>query len=337
MKRLKKMLSYTRDHDSEGERLFVKQFIMPYKPTVFNDPLGEALALVIDVADKNNVVPPVLWSCHVDTVHAATAPTRQTVIYDREGGMMYKQDGLPLGADDGAGVWLLLNMIDAKVPGVYIFHRGEECGGIGSRGMVAHHTPFLEQFKYAIAFDRKGETSIITEQMNGVCCSDTFALGLAKALNDTNPLLAYVPDSTGLFTDTANYRRIIPECTNVSVGYANEHSADELLDVWHLEALRSAVIEAFQEGTGILPVKRDHTAADVSTRLWSGFGATTYNEFTDVNPQDAMDVVNMSFKDLVQWVRMTDPDVVADFLYALSEEIVYQPQDRQEASNEQYN
>jgi len=29
MKRLKKMLSYTRDHDSEGERLFVKQFIMP--------------------------------------------------------------------------------------------------------------------------------------------------------------------------------------------------------------------------------------------------------------------------------------------------------------------
>ena len=294
------MLSYTRDHDSEGERLFIKQFIMPYKPTVFNDPLGEALALVIDVADKNNVVPPVLWSCHVDTVHAATAPTRQTVIYDGGSGIMSKQDGLPLGADDGAGVWLLLNMIDATVPGVYIFHRGEECGGIGSRGMVAHHISFLEQFKYAIAFDRKGETSIITEQRNGVCCSNEFALGLAKALNDTNPLLAYAPDDTGLFTDTANYRRIIPECTNVSVGYANEHSAEELLDTWHLALLRDALIEAFQEGTGILPVKRDHTAENVSMRLWSGFGAAPHDyAFAGVTPQDAVDVESIPFDDLV--------------------------------------
>ena len=133
-----------------------------------------------------------------------------------------------------------------------------------------------------------------------MCCSNEFALGLAKALNDTNPLLAYAPDDTGLFTDTANYRRIIPECTNVSVGYANEHSAEELLDTWHLALLRDALIEVFQEGTGILPVKRDHTAENVSMRLWSGFGAAPHDyAFAGVTPQDEVDVESIPFDDLV--------------------------------------
>jgi hypothetical protein len=156
MKRLIKMLSHTRDHGSVGERVFTKKFIMPYKPTAFFDPEGNVLALVIDVADKHSVVPPVLWSSHLDTVHLASDPQRQHVQYDEGCGLMYKTDGMPLGADNAAGVWLLLNMIDAKVPGSYIFHRGEECGGIGSGGMAVHHRTFLEQFKYAIAFDRKG-------------------------------------------------------------------------------------------------------------------------------------------------------------------------------------
>ena len=38
-----------------------------------------------------------------------------------------------------AGIWLLLEMIDAGVPGVYALHYGEERGGVGSSGLAEHH------------------------------------------------------------------------------------------------------------------------------------------------------------------------------------------------------
>ena len=37
-----------------------------------------------------------------------------------------------LGGDDGTGVWLMTKLIEAGVPGRYIFHRAEEVGGRGS-------------------------------------------------------------------------------------------------------------------------------------------------------------------------------------------------------------
>jgi len=166
MKRLAKMLRYRRAHDSTGERVYIKKFILPYHPSVFRDPVtNEVLAFVVDVADENKVVPPMLWSCHVDTVHTMEDSNKdfmQEVLYDEECAMFYKGDGKPLGADDAAGVWLLLEMIDAGVPGSYIFHRGEERGGIGSGGMADHHAAWLSQFSYAVAFDRRDNCSIIT-------------------------------------------------------------------------------------------------------------------------------------------------------------------------------
>lgn len=39
----------------------------------------------------------------------------------------------------------------------------------------------------------------------------------------------------GIFTDTANYDRIVPECTNFSVGYDRHHSKNEFQDLDYLE------------------------------------------------------------------------------------------------------
>jgi hypothetical protein len=38
----------------------------------------------------------------------------------------------------------------------------------------------------------------------------------------------------GIYTDTAEYSDIIPECSNLSVGYAQEHSPRESLDTEHV-------------------------------------------------------------------------------------------------------
>ena len=302
IKRLQAMLTYCRPHGGEGEKQFVERFIRPYEPEEIKDIAGEVLAYVVGVGKVKDA--PVLWCAHVDTVHTQLAPVKQTIVYDEEGGMIYKDDKImPLGADDGAGVWMLLEMIDAGVPGTYLFHRGEERGGIGSRAIAAQYTAFLSPHKYAIAFDRRGTGDIITEQMCGVCCSDEFAEAFAALLG-----MDYKPDNTGSFTDTANYINIIPECTNVSVGYNNEHSPNETLDVWHLKSLRDAVVAAFKTGI-TLPVKRDPSAV---VDRWGGDYRYTLS---------AAEVVDMPFKDIVRLIKTSSREDIAELILSLAEEV----------------
>jgi hypothetical protein len=107
-----------------------------------------------------------------------------------------------------------------------------------------------------VAFDRRGTWSVITHQFGGRCCSDEFGEALAAQLNMHNDDFMYVTDDGGVFTDTANYTEIIPECTNLSVGYYDEHTDRERLDLAHLFALRDALLKV---NWGALPVKRDPT------------------------------------------------------------------------------
>jgi hypothetical protein len=190
---------------------------------------------------------PVLWSCHTDTVH--TREGRQTVHVDPQIDMVglsrkSKRSGSNcLGADDTAGVWLCTEMIKAGVAGHYIFHFGEENGGIGSQALADKPYQYFDGIKYAIALDRKGYSDVITHQF-GECASDTFAESLASAINLHMPAsrFPYKPSSHGIFTDTANYVGLIGECTNLSVGYFGAHTSNETLDYRFLDSLLFALI-----------------------------------------------------------------------------------------------
>jgi len=314
--RLQAMLTYCRPHGGAGEKQFVERFIRPYEPEEIKDDLGEVMAYKVQVGEVKDA--PVLWCSHVDTVHIQTAPVKQTIVYDEGCGMIYKDDKtMPLGADDGAGVWMLLEMIDAKVPGTYLFHRGEERGGIGSGAIAALHTAFLAPFKWAIAFDRRGTGDVITEQFTGETASVMFAQAFADAL-----ALDYKPCPNGVFTDTANYAHIIPECTNISVGYDNEHTPNETLDVWHLVQLRDAVVAAFSKGVDDLPVLRDPAASfgRWSSRL-TDFEAEQY-EVTG-EPTCATEVLDMKYRDLVKYIKAAHPEDIADLVMGLAEESFY--------------
>src|SRR5690606_20255877 len=124
-----------------------------------------------DIADDP---PRVGWCAHTDTVLAI--PGRQ-LLSIRKGIVRAApaQGGNCLGADDTTGVWLLLEMIRARVPGFYIFHRAEEKGCQGS-DYIARETPeVLDGIDYAIAFDRRGYNSIVTHQIGARTASDSFA------------------------------------------------------------------------------------------------------------------------------------------------------------------
>jgi len=181
-----------------------------------------------------------MFSCHLDTVHREVGDN--PIHYD--GKYITSLDGSCLGADDGAGVYLMLEMIRERVPGYYIFHLGEEVGGLGSQWIVNNMgEKFLEQFHRCIAFDRKGTEDIITHQFYR-CSSDKFAddLGTALAVSSSGQLV-YIADDSGVFTDSANYMDYIPECTNLSVGYYDEHTGDERQDFPFLQTLLAALID----------------------------------------------------------------------------------------------
>lgn len=212
---LHSMLTTMRPGHSRGENTFIETYIDTL-PGITVDGYGNRHVRVGDS--------PVLWSSHTDSVH--TRSGFQTVVRDGDMFRLHRYDNAScLGADCATGVWLMRNMILRGVPGYYIFHRDEETGGLGSSWLAKQHANGFDQFQFAIALDRKGYSSVITHQ-GGRCCSDAFAESLAKQLGGK-----YRPDSTGLFTDTANYTRLVPECTNLSVGYGAQHTSNEQQNV----------------------------------------------------------------------------------------------------------
>ena len=309
-----KMLTYRRPAGSDTEKAFIEEFIAPFKPVVMS---------------QNQVVvvpgdPFTLFSCHTDTVHREGG--MQPVIYDAAMRCAYKDDGEPLGGDNTAGVWILLEMIRAGVPGTYLFHYGEEKGCIGSGQLADDEPAFLKQFKRAIAFDRRGTTSVITHQMHTRCCSHIFGQALADRLCN-----GYTIDPTGLYTDTAQYTHLIPECTNVSVGYGHEHTKEEFLDVEHLELLRDVAI-AIDWST--LPTERVCVESAGSARRpkytyakgsyysgnYGGVYGPEYDDIDDVTYEEdelILEAYNqICSQEEAYDLCITDPEMAAAMLYA---------------------
>lgn len=190
-----------------------------------------------------------LFCAHIDTVHRGKGGINQWM-FD---GTHIRAVGAPLGADDGAGCEVLAHLMMNNIAGTYLFTRGEEVGGVGATlfaNVLA--ASYSASFDRAIAFDRKDVSSVISHQAYGRCASDAFCDALCEQLN--NQGLLYMPDDGGVYTDTAEFVDIIPECTNISVGYWQEHSDSENLSIVHLEALKAAVLGVDWEN---LPVARD--------------------------------------------------------------------------------
>lgn len=224
------------------------------------------------VADNAGKPSTTLFSCHIDTVDAALEGEAvevegtqrhkaKSLTYDPNFGIIALDSkstvGTCLGADDGAGVWLMLKMLDAKVPGGYMFHTGEERGGIGSRAVLVKHADILKKYEVAVAFDRPRNNEVITHQGGDKCASQKFAESMCTKLNAFG--FDYKPSNGGTFTDTKIYRGVIAECANLGVGYVSQHGRSETQDYAHLNALCEALIKLDWLS---LPVDRDPLEPD---------------------------------------------------------------------------
>jgi hypothetical protein len=217
----------------------------------------------------------------VDTRHTKEESNgqRQNLYFDSDLGYIFldkESKAGCLGADDGVGIWIMLNMIIEKVPGTYIFHTGEECGGLGAYACLKSRPEWLERFDRAIAFDRPNDYEVITVQGGMKCASDTAGIYLAKELSKHN--LSYEVSDRGVFTDTKVYAHIIPECFNIGVGYYSQHSPDEQLDYNHAKNLLDACLVLDWEK---IPTVREPKAylqkpAQSTSQAFNGFSTDKY-------------------------------------------------------------
>jgi hypothetical protein len=208
------------------------------------------------------------FTCHLDTA----CKTQVNVVHKFDKNIISTDGKSILGADDKAGMTVLLYMIHNKVPGLYCFFIGEEVGCIGSG--KASDDEWFKNYDRMISFDRRGTKSVITFQSSKRCCSDYFAESLSKEFNKYS--LSMEPDNTGVYTDSAEFTHVIPECTNISVGYYKEHTNLEHQDIEHLTKICLASVKIDWES---LPVKRDPSKVEYKSYSYGSYSSKGHSSY----------------------------------------------------------
>lgn len=258
----------------------------------------------------------VAFTCHLDTV--ARFNSKPPKVKMTANGVLYV--GNPevadcLGADCGAGIYLMLEMLEAGVHGRYCFFLDEEVGCHGSGFSVKDKTGFWTGIKAMISFDRRLD-GVITTQRFQRCCSDKFALELAHRLGRNKSNL-----QSGIYTDSAEFMHVVPECTNIGVGYNFEHTPDETLDLNILGQLLNRCLDpwTFKD----LPISRDPSEVHDP---WSALGAASAQQYPFDLPEKEdpdlllafREVSQLSKEQLIRWVK-ENPKEAAEYIMIFSD------------------
>lgn len=156
---------------------------------------------------------PIGLVAHVDTVFPEPP---EDIYYDREKGVMWSPQGL--GADDRAGVFAILKIIQSGLRPTIIFTTDEEVGGLGATQLVKDFPECpIPGLKYLIQLDRRGTNDCVFYD----CYNEDF--------------ITYV-ESFGFIEAFGTFSDIAELCpawdvvgVNLSIGYENEHTRYETL------------------------------------------------------------------------------------------------------------
>jgi hypothetical protein len=282
---LTQILSTKRAHGSEGDMKF-RLWLFAHLKSIGAKPEVQVEGNILVETDPKSTI---LFSCHVDTVHSvkeSDGKSVQTLSFDPAFGHLFlgdKKENSCLGGDDGVGIWIMINMIKNNIPGRYMFHTGEERGGIGSRAFLSKNKAFLNEIEAVIAFDRAVQDGknpeVICTQGGQRCASDVFGDALAKALNEAQPDFdfPYVVGHGGSFTDSKVYAMDVPECVNLGCFYARQHTAQEYVDCYGLDKLMAAVLKVDWK---MLPIDRNPAKQPTVQQNYKSHGYSAY-DFAD--------------------------------------------------------
>ena len=240
------LVTKTYPHGHEDE-------VLQFLPKLDKDIVGNYYKIIGDN-------PTTMFTCHLDTADRKQAVTRLYSIQIDDQEHIVTDGTTVLGSDDKSGTTVMLYMMAKNVPGLYYFFIGEERGGIGSRALADKYdeVDYLKNIKRCVSFDRRKTISVITAQAGGRCCSDEFGNALCEQYNSNGLNLKI--DPTGVFTDSASFIDDISECTNVSVGYLNEHTGKEIQNMDYLIDLCKASVNVNWDSLPTVRTVQDRAA-----------------------------------------------------------------------------
>jgi len=179
---------------------------------------------------------PILLTAHLDTVHRQI-PT--DIFYDSNKKVLWSPEGI--GGDDRCGVYSILHLISKGYRPHVLFTTGEEIGGIGADEFVFNYPVCPADVNYILEMDRHGKDDAVFYNC-GNLEFQSYVLGFGFEKN------------YGSFSDISI---ISPEwevaSANLSMGYFNEHTFSEYIDLKILEDTIN---------------KTEHMLCDVNTKFF---------------------------------------------------------------------
>lgn len=157
---------------------------------------------------------PIALCAHMDTVFNKPP---EDIYYDREKGVMWSPNGL--GADDRAGIYSIIKILNDGYKPSVLFCADEEKGALGAELLVQDCKFPIAPINFIIELDRRGTNDCVFYD----CCNEDFISYIEEA--------GFV-ESWGSFSDITE---ICPAWgvagVNLSIGYEHEHTTSEILRV----------------------------------------------------------------------------------------------------------
>lgn len=201
----------------------------------------------------------------------------------------HEQQGL--GADDKNGIFICLELLKKFDVMKVAFFVGEEVGCKGSRAV---DLGFFKDCRFIVEPDRRGGDDLITEMCVGKVCSDDFIA--ATGYKEFGYTFA-----RGTVTDVGELveRGVGISCLNLSCGYYNAHTDEEITVLDELENCLALVNNIVENCTDVYPFKYE----PCNFGRYSGYGnyqrgiGYGYQGTSKKNSSEDIDSFNRSFYD----------------------------------------
>lgn len=160
---------------------------------------------------------PVVLMSHMDTVFLKPPVN---IYYDSRVNVMWSPEGL--GADDRAGIFSIIKLLRRGYLPSIIFTTDEELGCLGAKKLIKDITNPIVPVNFIIELDRRGEQDCVFYNCN-------------------NPEFQEYIESFGFLFNVGSYSDISIICpdwgiagVNLSIGYEDEHSKQETLNITNM-------------------------------------------------------------------------------------------------------
>ena len=216
----------------------LKSFLKDYLTENGYEVIDEAGYLFAKAKETNPI--PVLLTAHLDTVHKERIKEiLKTNHLNKDTGEIetYYTSEQGIGGDDRCGVYMIMNIIKEHNVSV-LFCEDEEIGCVGSGRFALHkeHLAELEDIKYMIELDRRGEKDAVFYR----CGNKEFIEWIEK---ETGYKKAF-----GSCSDISNLMPALDRAgVNFSCGYYNEHTKGEYVVYEQMQATQDMVCELLKK------------------------------------------------------------------------------------------